>query len=294
MAANYQHLRAFHAIATEGGVSRAARRLNVSQPTLSQQLKALEARHGVSLFESRKVPLRLSTAGRDLFTLTQKMFGIAGEIDELLGEAISPTSGLLRIGSDSPYYSARLVTMFLARHPFADVQLRTGNAREVMRWLGDAQIDAAVASDPVGDATFSYLPLFTDDLSVALPVDHPLTAHDAIPIAKLVPETLILRERISKTRALTERALQDASITVRKVVEMQSREAIREAIAFGLGISMFISSECPPDPRIAYRPLDAGDRRYQMNCYLVFQSERRHAAMMRALQATIGTMVDDA
>ena len=74
MAVSYQHLRAFYGIAVDGGVSRAARRLNVSQPTLSQQLKALEERYGVTLFEGRKVPLRLTEAGRGLFALTEKLF----------------------------------------------------------------------------------------------------------------------------------------------------------------------------------------------------------------------------
>src|SRR5579862_9327373 len=67
---NHQHLRAFHVIATEGSISRAARRLNVAQPTLSQQLKALEERHKAALFEGRKPPLRLTTFGQQLFDLT--------------------------------------------------------------------------------------------------------------------------------------------------------------------------------------------------------------------------------
>lgn len=53
MSVNHQHLRAFHAIAEEGSISRAARRLNVAQPTLSQQLKALEDRHKAALFDGR-------------------------------------------------------------------------------------------------------------------------------------------------------------------------------------------------------------------------------------------------
>src|ERR1700754_4713559 len=124
MAANYQHLRAFHAIAVEGGVSRAARRLNVSQPTLSQQLKALEARHSVSLFEGRKSPLKLTTAGRDLFELTQRLFTTASDIEEMLGETASLAGGVLRLGSDSPYYAARVIDLFRCRHPQAAIQVR--------------------------------------------------------------------------------------------------------------------------------------------------------------------------
>lgn len=293
MAANYQHLRAFHAIAIEGGVSRAARRLNVSQPTLSQQLKALEARHAVTLFESRKAPLRLTQAGRDLFALTNKFFATAGDIDELLGESGSLGGGMLRLGSDNPTYAARLVRLFRRQHPHHEVQVQIGNAREVMRWLGEAQIDAAIASDPPGDASFSYQPLACEGLTCALPLGHSFAALDAVAIECLAEETLLLREPSSKTRAYTERALIDAEIRPRATIELHSRETIREGVALGLGISLFFSSECPPDPRLAYRPLKSSARGYELRSYLVCQGERRRSALMRALQA-IATEMHDA
>ena len=290
MAANYQHLRAFHAIAVEGGVSRAARRLNVSQPTLSQQLKALEARYGVTLFEGRKVPLRLTVAGVELFRQTQKLFATAADIDDMLGETASLTGGTLRLGSDNPYYAAKTVELFRRYHPQTAVQVRMGNARAVMRWLGEAQIDAALASDPPGHGAFSYEPLASDGLSFALPRDHVLTAFEVVPIHAIAKETLLLREPNSKTRAFTERALADADIEPWSVIELQSRETIREGIALGLGISLFFNSECPPDTRIVYRPLDTAERSYDLDNYLVYQSERRRSALMRALQSIAGEM----
>jgi len=284
--ASYQHLRAFHAIAVERGVSRAARRLNVSQPTLSQQLKALEARHGVSLFEGRRSPLQLSAAGRDLFALTQRLFAAASDIDAMLGES-TEAAGMLRLGSDSPYYAAQVVDLFHRRHPLTAVQVRMGNAAEVMRWLAEAEIDAALASDPPGDTGFSYDPAFSDRLACALPAAHPLAADNAVPVAALAGEVLLLREPTSKTRAFTERALADARVTPGAILEIQGRETIREAIARGVGISVFYSSECPPDPRIAYRPLDTGALTYALHGFLLCQHERRRSAMMRALKGVV-------
>ena len=290
MSANFQHLRAFHAIAADGGVSRAARRLNVSQPTLSQQLKALESRHGVALFESRKVPLRLTPAGRDLFLLTQKLFSVAGTIDDLLGEGVSTDGALLRLGSDNPYYAAKIVTLLRRDHPQIDVRIRMGNARDVMRWLGDAQIDVALASDPIGDGAFSYEPLASDKLVCAVPIDHPLAARDTVPTGGFTDQTLLLREQTSKTRAFTERMLADAGVVPHAVIELQSRETIREGIALGLGISAFFETECPPDRRIAYRALDTQGRQYRLESYLVCQSERRRSPQFRILRALAETL----
>ncbi len=292
MSASYQHLRAFHAIAVERGVSRAARRLNVSQPTLSQQLKALEARHGVSLFEGRRSPLSLSAAGRDLFVLTQRLFATASDIDAMLGETTEVGGGMLRLGSDSPFYAAQVVDLFHRHHPQTAVQVRMGNAAEVMRWLAEAQIDAALASDPPGDTSFSYDPAFTDGLACALPAGHPLAAAATVPVAALADEVLLLREPTSKTRAFTERALADARVTPAVILEIQGRETIREAIARGVGVSVFYSSECPPDPRIAYRPLDTGSLTYALHGFLLCQHERRRSTMMRALKAVVATIRD--
>ncbi len=294
MAASYQHLRAFHTIAVEGGVSRAARRLNVSQPTLSQQLKALEARHGVSLFDGRRSPLKLTSAGHDLLLLTRRLFATASDIDDMLGETSSLSGGILRLGSDSPYYAARLVELFHRRHPQTGVQVRMGNAQEVMRWLNEAQIDAALASDPPGDPAFSYDPLYSDGLTCALPLDHPLLLLPTIPIEALATEVLLLREPSSKTRAFTERALADARVAPLATLEFQGRETIREAIALKLGISIFFSSECPPDRRIDYRPLDTGERTYELRGFLLCQNDRRRSSLMRALKAVIGDLRDGA
>jgi DNA-binding transcriptional LysR family regulator len=294
MAANYQHLRAFHAIALEGGVTRAARRLNVAQPTLSQQLKALEDRHGVSLFESRRSPLKLSNAGRDLLALTERLFSAAADVDDMLGEATSLAGASLRLGADCPPVAARMVAHFRRGNPGAPVQVRIGNARQVMRWLGDSEVDAAIASDPPADGQFTYDPLYADDLWMAMPSDHAWTRAETTPIAWLAEETLLVREPMSKTRAFTEQALAAAGIEPTDTLELQSRETIREAVALGLGVSAFFSSECPPDPRIAYRPLSGLVREQPLRGYLVCQQERRRSALIRALRAIAADIGDPA
>lgn len=287
MTPNYQHLRAFHAIATEGGVTRAARRLNVSQPTLSQQLKALEERHGVSLFESRRVPLALTAAGRELFAMTGKLFSIISEIGEMLSATTGLDAGILRLGADNPYYAAKLVSLLHRRYPQTHVQVRMGNAQDVMRWLGEAHVDAALASEPPADGTFSYEPLGRESLICALPKAHPLGALKAIPLGAFRTETLLLRESTSKTRAFVERALADANVEPDAVIELQSRETIREGVALGLGLGVFYDKECPPDSRIAYRPLETTAGDYDLHSYLVCQSERRRDPLMRVLKSIV-------
>jgi aminoethylphosphonate catabolism LysR family transcriptional regulator len=285
MAVNFQHLRTFHAVAIEGGISRAARRLNVAQPTLSQQLKALEERHAVTLFESRKPPMKLSAAGRDLFALSQRLFSASADIDELLGEARSLEGGLLRLASDSPPYAARLVARFHQSHPAVRIHVRIGNARDVVSLLREAQVDVAIASDPPGDRLFAYEPLFADNLVFGVPADHPLTAMTSLPIEIVGSELLLQREPGSRTRAASEALMATAGVEPRAIIEMHTREAVREAVALGLGVGFFYSSECPPDPRIACRLIEGLRPDGELNGYVVCLADRRRTALIRAVMS---------
>ncbi len=290
MSANHQHLRAFHVIAAEGSISRAARRLNVTQPTLSQQLKALEERHRVALFEGRKPPLRLTVTGARLFALTQRLFAAAHDIDDMLGESKASELDRVRLGSDSPIYGARMVIALKAAWPDCAIQLRIGNARETLGWLADATVDAAVVSDPPGDNNLFYEPLFADRLMVAMPVGHAQCAGSAFPLAAFTKERVLSREPTSRTRAAFERLMANANITPADNLELQNREAIREGVAAGLGIGVFVSSECPPDPRLHYLPIEGAEQVAHMTGHVVCPVERRRTTLGRAVLAAAATL----
>lgn len=284
---NHQHLRAFHAIASEGSISRAARRLNVAQPTLSQQLKALEERHQAVLFDGRKPPLKLTALGSQLFALTQRLFTTSGDIDDLLGDDPASARPVLRLGSDSPIYAARMAARLRAHHPDLTLQVRIGNGREVLKWLDEAQVDAAIVSDPPGDNHYVYQPLFADRFMVAMPANHPRANDPLFPLQALANERLLVREPTSRTRVATERLLSAADIAPIEVMQLHTRETIREGVALGLGVSLFVSSECPPDSRIRYALLEApgAPAANGLAEFVVCLAERRRTWLMRSVLA---------
>jgi DNA-binding transcriptional LysR family regulator len=280
MSVNHQHLRAFHAIATEGSISRAARRLNVAQPTLSQQLKALEGRHQAALFDGRKPPLRLTAFGRQLFDLTQKLFVTSQDIETLLREPEGRMTTDLRLGSDSPFFAVRLAAAICERNPATSMRVRVGNAMETFSWLRDGQIDIGIVSDPPGDNAFSYEPLFSDTLVVAVPEANPLSKLRVFPVAALASERFLMRESTSRTRMASEALLQAHNVVPRETMELHTRETIREGVAIGLGLSLFFSLECPPDERIVFLPLDVdNDNLCRLTGYVVCLSERRRTPL---------------
>ena len=280
---NHQHLRAFHVIATEGSVSRAARRLNVSQPTLSQQLKALEGRHQAALFDGEKPPLRRTAFGPQLLGLTQKLFVTSRDIEDLLGDADSRVTTALRLGADSPFFAVRLAAAMRHRNPAATVRVRIGNAVETFAWLRDGQIDVGIVSDPPGDNAFAYEPLFRDKLVMAVPKNHAMADRGVFPLAALAGERLLIREASSRTRLATEALLLSADVSPAETMELHTRETIREGVAIGLGLSLFFSLECPPDDRIRVLPVDADVSTCRLTGYIVCLNERRRTTLLGAV-----------
>ena len=280
MSVNHQHLRAFHTIATEGSISRAARRLNVAQPTLSQQLKALEERHQTALFDGRKPPLRLTAFGQQLFDLTQKLFVASAAIDSLLRDSEGRMTLDVRLGADSPFFAVRLAAAIRDKNPTSAIRLRMGNASETFSWLKDRQIDIGIVSDPPGDNALAYEPLFSDKLVVALPKDHPMAALPVFPLAALARERLLIREQASRTRKAVEAMLLAVEVTPGETMELHTREAIREGVAAGLGLGFFLSLECPPDSRIRALPIEPDVSASHLTGYVVCLEERRRTHLL--------------
>ena len=172
-------------------------------------------------------------------------------------------------------------------HPDLSIQVRIGNARETLEWLNEAKVDAAIVSDPPGDNQHAYVPLFADWFMVAMRVDHPRAKVRWFPLAALAEERLLVREPNSRTRVATEQLLARAQIAPRDVIELHTRETIREGVALGLGVSLFVSSECPPDSRISYAPLErlaeAGGQ--GLAGFVVCLAERRRSRLMRSIMA---------
>ncbi len=290
MTVNHQHLRAFHAIALDGSISRAARRLNVAQPTLSQQLKALEERHQAALFENRKPPLRLTPFGQQLFDLTQKLFVTSQDISDLLRDSNERMTVDLRLGSDSPFFAVRLAAALRSRNPSASIRVRIGNGVETFSWLREGQIDVGIVSDPPGDNAFAYEPLFNDKLVIALPKSHPLASSEVFPLAALARERLLMREVTSRTRTATETLLLAADVTPAEFMELHTRDTIREGVAIGLGVSLFFSLECPPDDRMRFLPLDVDASVSRLTEYIVYLGEKRRTPLISSVMDAVAEL----
>lgn len=277
---NIAQLRAFHAVATEGGFTKAARLLNVTQPTLSQEVKALEDAHGVLLLDRSRRTVTPTEVGEKLFAITRRLFAAEQEALEMLAGARLLEAGRLAVGADGPVHAMPLIAAFTKRHPGPKVTLSVGNTQTLLDGLLDTRIDVAVLADAPGDSRLHVLPLRRDPIHALVAKGHPLARRRGATLKELAAERLVLREPGSVTRRLIERACEEAGIVPANTLEVEGREAVLEAVAAGLGAGFISAAEFNGDPRLAALPIIGTT--VEMDEFVICLREHRRLAVVRA------------
>jgi len=273
-------LRAFHLVARESGFSGAARAAGLSQPSLSAQVKALEVAYGVRLFERQGRRVRVTELGQGLYSITARLFAAEDEARALLGGALNLTRGHLRIAADSATHVMPLLARLRERHGGVTFSLRIGNSAEVLRFLLDYETDIAVMARQVSDPLLHATELRRDRLVLFVPRGHALARRRRVPLSTLAGNDIVLRERGSITREVFEQTLAGAGIQPRSLFEVQTREAVREAVAAGFGIGVVFESELGEDPR--FHGLQVADAALAVAEYAVCRREHRRSGLVRA------------
>lgn len=289
---NALHLRAFNAVAEAGSFTGAARRSAISQPTLSEQVKALEARFEVSLFARSGRSIRLTALGERLYEVTRRLARLELEADRLLSDAQDLHIGELRLAASAPVHAVPIFAELERRHPGLQVMLTSGNSEQVVAEVLDQQADVAITADPGTHPGLYAEPLMRNDLVAIVPTDHPLAGLAALPAARLVGERLVLREQQSMTRRRFTTAVAAADLTLGNVLTVDTREAVHVAVREGIGIGISAEREVPDDPRVVARPVAGLD--LAMTEYLVCLQERRNSGPVRTAFAVAHEVIGDA
>jgi aminoethylphosphonate catabolism LysR family transcriptional regulator len=256
---------------------------------LSAQVKGLEERYGVGLFDRRGRGVALTGLGEDLLAVTRRLKVVEEEAEQMLAAARELQTGTLRVGADAPYSIVPSLGAFNRRHPGIRLQLSIGNSNKVLSDLMEHRCDVALLADVAYDPRLYATPILEDRLLAFVARSHPWALRGSVALSELVGERIVLREPGSSTRRLFETALGRRGIALREVMEIGSREAVREAVAAGLGVGIVAATELGHDDRIA--PVEISDARLDTVEYLVCLEERRNLRIVRSFFEAVRTQL---
>ncbi|MCW5735348.1 MAG: LysR family transcriptional regulator [Enhydrobacter sp.] len=273
-------LRAFHLVAEAGSFSAAARDSGLSQPNLSGQVTALEKAYGIRLFDRRGRTVVPTETGRQLQGITARLFAAEEEARALLEGEQTLMRGHLRIAADSAHHVVPIMAALKERAGSLTFSLSIDNSAIVLERLLRHEADVAVMAKSVSDPRLNAIRLRADRIVLFIPKNHPLAKRQSTPLAALADQELVLRERGSITREVLEQAMAAADIRPLSIVDVQTREGVREAVAAGFGIGAIFASELGDDRR--FRPVAVADADLAVAEYAVCLQERRRTTLVRA------------
>lgn len=278
-------LRSFYAVARMGSFTRAAELLHVSQPTVTTQVGLLESRYDVELFHRHGRSVKLTELGEQLMQLAQQVFSLEADAVHLLGDAGELRSGHLRVAAVGPYHVTKMLVDFNQRYQGVKVSVSTGNSQDVLDRLLDYRADVGVLAQLVSDSRFLSVPFSMHPVVIFTSSTHRFARRRNIRMADLQGERMILREQGSTTRKALELALHKANVQTEVVMEISSREVIRETVAKGIGIAAVSLVEYVPGPGL--HMVHISDAEIHTHAHVLCLAERREMRMVRAFLDTI-------
>lgn len=243
---NLNHLRVFRAVCETNSITHAARRLHISQPAASKQLNDLEAHLGVPLVERLSRGVRLTAAGEVLGRHARRLFQEEEAAESALEALLGLELGHLAIAASTTIGSYIVPSVFgalHAAHPNVRLQLEIGNAAHVETLVLEGQLDLGLSEGRVTSEQLHAEVFARDEMVLIVAPNHPLAsqAESGIRIEQLRGQPFIVRERGSGTREVVEEALERHGLPVRPVMSLGSTEAVKRAVALGLGVALVSS-----------------------------------------------------
>ena len=240
MNATFRQLRLFLALADEGSMTRAAKRCHITQPTASMQLRELSLSIGLPLYEVIGKKIYLTDIGKELAATARTMMDEWTAFIQLADQSKGLSRGQLRVAvvSTAKYFIPRMLGAFYKTYPEIDVTLDVFNRDGVIQLLRNNQVDLAVMSVPPSDLDVDTEMFLENPLVAIAPVSHPLAKRRTVSLSAFAKEPLILREAGSGTRMMAEKFFSAHAIRPRIRLSLGSNEAIKEAVAGGLGCAI--------------------------------------------------------
>ncbi|MDW8422137.1 MAG: LysR substrate-binding domain-containing protein [Pseudanabaenaceae cyanobacterium SKYGB_i_bin29] len=238
--ATLHQLQVFEVAARHRSFTRAAEELFLTQPTVSMQIKQLSKAVGLPLFEQVGKRLFLTDAGEDLYATCNRIFEELAEFEMKVADMKGMKQGRLKLGvvTTANYVIPRLLGPFCHRYPGIQVSLNVTNHDRLVDRIQENRDDLYIMSHVPPQLELQSYHFIENPLVVLAHRDHPLVKERNIPLERLAQESFIMREAGSYTRRSVQKLFDQYGLTINIKMEFDSNEAIKQAMAGGMGVSV--------------------------------------------------------
>lgn len=275
-----RQLEVFQATARSENITRAAESLSMSQSAASGALRELEGQFDVQLFDRVGKRLQLNELGRSVLPGAMAVLEQARELESVLAAHGEP--GPLKVGATltiGNYLAVGIMVRYKQAHPGARVTLEVANTTAVARRVELFDLDIGLIEGELQHPDLDVLPWREDELVIFAEAGHPLARKRHVTDADLLGCRWILREPGSGTRQTFDRALAGLLPDLQVTLELQHTEAIKRAVAAGLGVGCLSRlSVAEPIRRGDLVPLRVPHRDFRRHFYFVLHRQKYRSA----------------
>jgi len=241
-----RHLQVFMAIWELHSFSRAAEKINLTQPTVSGHLKSLETILGAELFNRTARQISPTKAGELFYPYARKMLNLMAQAEREMDLFIGREKGTLDIGGSNipgEYILPLAIGRFKKDRPVIKITLKIGDTEDIVNAVAEGRLELGMVGAVIERPEVVFEACLVDELVLAAPPGSSLAGKKQVTMAELDSYPFIMREKGSGTRKTIEKALELAPESLRGgklaiIAEMGSTEAIRQAVKAGVGCSI--------------------------------------------------------
>ena len=240
---NLNQLRVFYEAARSGSFTGAARKLFITQPAVTAQMKAFEDQCSLKLFKKKGRRLYLTDEGTTLYEYVRRIFEYEREVEDVIEEMRELKRGILRLGTSKAYaryFMPFLISRFREAYPHIKVYLDEGSSFDIIRSLGNLKNEVAVIARVEEDPNVTFLPFKRDRLVLIVAQGHSLTKKKSVLVEDLVNDPMIMKEAGSGTRKRVNDLFSEKGLTPNVLMETSNTEFIKQLVQRGEGISFLV------------------------------------------------------
>jgi DNA-binding transcriptional LysR family regulator len=243
MGMDVRQLEMFRAVAEEGGFTRAAQRLHVSQSAVSRQVKLLEEELGGSglLLHRSGKGVAVTAQGELLLKTANRIHRDLQDVAWQISETQKLQRGMLSLGGGMTvcmYVLPRLLKKFRSQYPDVELRVTSGTSEAILRLVRNHQVDLGLLTLPIVGSDLNVQPVLEEEMVVVTAPRHPLARARALDARSLGRYPLILFERGSNTRKILDEFFLQEQVEANVAMETENVEIIKAMVANGLGISL--------------------------------------------------------